>query len=74
MSEQSELLFARPSFLEGCARIGDFTNRMSEYNSLPTPALADRVATAADWDAVGSEMRNAILLLRDEIVASRKRT
>ena len=70
MSE-SEFLFARPSFLEGLARIGDFTKRLSEYNSMPTPAQADRIALAADWNATGNHIREAMLKVRDEILASR---
>lgn len=56
----SDVLFARPSFLEGFARIFDFGNTLSEYNTSPTPELADYFALSADWQAVGEDMRHAL--------------
>lgn len=56
MDSFSELLFARPSFLEGMARLFDFGDTLSEYNSALTPEQADRLALASDWRAVGLDM------------------
>ncbi len=67
----AEFLFARPSFLEGWARIGDFPNRLTEYNYAANAVEADALAQEADWGATGSHLRNAILRARDEILASR---
>ncbi len=67
----SEFLYARPSFLEGWARVGDLGNSMTEFNSVDTPAEADQLALASDWAATGSHVRDAILRARDEILASR---
>lgn len=63
----SELLFARPSFLEGMARLFDFGDTLSEYNSSLTPEQADRLAIASDWRAIGMDMWRAV----DEFAAER---
>lgn len=60
MDSFSELLFARPSFLEGMARLFDFGNTLSEYNNSLTPEQADRLAIASDWRAIGLDMRHAM--------------
>ncbi len=56
----SSFLFARPSFLEGWARIVDFGGTLQEYNRSPTDQAADFYALAADWRAVGLDIRQAI--------------
>jgi len=56
----SEFLFARSSFLEGVARLWDLGNFLNEYNDAPTPEQADLAATAADWRAVGDDLRAAM--------------
>lgn len=61
MSPYSSFLFARPSFIEGMARIVDFGNTLSQYNTSPDGATADARALAADWQAVGDCMKQAIL-------------
>ncbi|VAW32302.1 hypothetical protein MNBD_CHLOROFLEXI01-1053 [hydrothermal vent metagenome] len=56
----SEYLFARPSFLEGVGRIVDFTNMLEKYNSSSSTKAADLRAIRADWNAVGSDIQQAI--------------
>ena len=56
----SDYLVARPSFLEGIARIMDFGGTLNQYNISPTPAEADCTAIRADWEAVGRDLRKAI--------------
>lgn len=60
MGTESDFLFARPSFLEGVARIMDFGNTLNTYNISATPAEADNRAISADWQAVGNDLRRAI--------------
>lgn len=60
MNHLSEFLFARPSFLEGVARLLDFGNFLNEYNGSVTPDEADQRATAADWRVVGDDLRMAM--------------
>lgn len=53
MSEESFVLYARPSFLEGISRLIDFTGALNTYNSSQTPEEADYRAILSDWEAVG---------------------
>lgn len=53
----SDFLYARPSFLEGMARIADMGGTLNEYNASDDP---DAVALMMDWLAVGRAMRQAI--------------
>jgi hypothetical protein len=56
----SDFLFARPSFLEGVARIMDFGNSLTQYNHSLTPNQADLIVLRMDWEMVGQDMRGAI--------------
>ena len=60
MTQMSDLLFARPSFLEGMARILDMGGTLTEFNRSPDGEAADSLAIASDWYAVGQDLRNAI--------------
>ncbi len=60
MTNYSMLLFARPSFLEGMARIVDVGGTLNEYNTSLTPEQADYIALSSDWWAVGDALRGAI--------------
>lgn len=59
-SKKSMLLFARPSFLEGLARVLDIGGTLQEYNRSPTPVDADDRAIRSDVAAVGNDLRSAI--------------
>ncbi len=59
VSIYTDYLYARPSFLEGCARIFDFANSLSVYNTSSDPEAADMRALWADWHAVGDDLRVA---------------
>jgi hypothetical protein len=52
----TDFLYARPSFLEGLARVIDFGNILQEYNTSSTPEVADERAIRADWNAIGDDM------------------
>lgn len=60
MSSFSSFLFARPSFIEGMARIWDFAGTLNVYNRSATPELADARAFQADWAAVGQDLWAAV--------------
>ncbi|HET6385588.1 MAG TPA: hypothetical protein VFJ58_19525 [Armatimonadota bacterium] len=54
----AELLFARPSALEGAASPMDLSGSLfSEYNDALSGEQADTLALASDWRAVGDELR-----------------
>lgn len=67
MSEYTTFLFARPSFLEGLARIFDFSGALNEYNISATPEQADARALRSDWMAVGDDLRNALDIIGSEM-------
>ena len=60
MSSFTSLLFARPSFIEGLARLFDFGNTLQVYNVSHDGAEADQAALAADWHAIGGDMMAAV--------------
>ncbi len=53
----SDFLFARPSFLEGWARLFDFSGSLNDYNRSDNP---DTIAAWADWLAVGQDISDAM--------------
>ena len=60
MESYSDFLFARPSFSEGAARILDFGNTLTMYNSSPSGEVADEIAIRMDWAAVGFSLYAAM--------------
>lgn len=60
MSDKSTFLFARPSFLEGMARVMDLGSTMQIYNSSKSEKEADIKALKKDWEAVGEDTLNAV--------------
>lgn len=56
MSNKSTFLFARPSFIEGMARIMDLGATMQIYNDSKTEKEADIRALKKDWEAVGEDV------------------
>ncbi len=59
MNFNGTILFARPSFAEGLARIVDMGGTLNEYNSASSNEEADYNALLADWQAVGDAIRQA---------------
>jgi len=55
----SYYLFARPSFLEGVARVFDIGGVFDAYNESKTPVEADTKAMLHDWMMVGSDISHA---------------
>lgn len=64
---QSDFLFARPSFLEGVARLVDFTGSLNTYNREATSSRADARALANDARAVAHDVSIAFNELRGEV-------
>ena len=56
----SGTLFARPSAVEGVARIVDFAATLQDYNTSSTETEADFRALKDDWKVVGDDLRYAI--------------
>ncbi len=70
MNSRSTFLFARPSYLEGLARIMDFGNTITVYNESLNGEQADYLALRSDWTAVGDDLRSAIQQFDAEMYAS----
>ena len=66
MAEPNFVLYARPSFFEGLARLLDVGGTLNEYNTSKSPEEADYRAIFADWQAVGLDIDMAIKLLEKE--------
>lgn len=60
MNTYFEFLYARPSFVEGVARILDFGNTLNEYNYSRAPEQADFLALRADWRVAARDMGIAL--------------
>jgi hypothetical protein len=60
MDHLFSFLYARPSFIEGLARIFDLGNTLCEYNQSLTPQQADYLALRSDWLAIAGDLRNAM--------------
>lgn len=67
MGHYSNFLFADPSFLEGAGRVVDLAGTLTEFNSSSTPGLADRIAIAMDWQAVGADLTAVIASHREAL-------
>lgn len=60
MLEYTTYLYARPSFIEGIARILDFGNTLQVYNTSSGADDPDAWALATDWYAIGEDMKRAV--------------
>ena len=62
MKRYSYYLGARPSFLEGIARLMDFGNTLDAHKSYSSSSgtEADHAAIARDWAMIGLDFRNAV--------------
>lgn len=74
----SGFVYAKPSFLEGMARLFDFGGTLNTYYYyLPdeNPRDADARAIASDWEAVGKDIASAIgeYGASPEILAAKRR-
>lgn len=69
VSKHSSILFDRPSFLEGFARLFDFAGALNIYNTSRTGEEADKKAHRADWHAVSEDMWSAIDKMDEELIS-----
>jgi hypothetical protein len=60
MGRFTDLLYARPSFFEGFARLLDLGGTLNEYNQSDTSDDADLVALRSDWEAIGEDFRGVL--------------
>jgi hypothetical protein len=60
MNQGSTFLFATPSAAEGIARLLDFANALTVYNTSESDAEADTRGIAMDWRVTGDDLRGAM--------------
>ena len=60
MRNTFDFLFARPSFIEGFARVLDFGDTLTEFNQSVTGEQADLIALTMDWQALGFDLRDVM--------------
>ena len=60
MRTYSDFLYARPSFIEGAARVFDLGGTLNEYNYTQTGHEADAIALWMDWAAIAQDIHDAI--------------
>jgi hypothetical protein len=60
----TNILFAWPSALSGAARVLDLGATFDVYNVSPDEATADAVAIYSDWLAVGKDLAEASVDVR----------
>jgi hypothetical protein len=53
--------------LSGSARLLDFAGLFNRYNRSRSGSEADRLAAAEDWNAVGDDLRSALLEYLSEV-------
>lgn len=66
MGDYTDFLFARPSFLEGMARVYDLGGTLQEYNNAPSAEEADAIALEMDAQAVGQDFWLAMKKVAEE--------
>jgi hypothetical protein len=69
MDEFTDFLFAPTGVIGGVARLVDLGGISDDYNFSSTGEEADRRALAADWLAVGSDLRAGTDKARTEMAA-----
>ena len=67
MGSRTDYLYARPSFLEGMARLVDVGGTLSEYNDSPDGQIADAEAMWMDWAVVGQDMCHALEIYESQL-------
>lgn len=60
MGKEVYRLYARPSFLEGIARLFDIRGSLNKYNYSRSTKEADYRSLESDWEFVGLDLSKAI--------------
>lgn len=55
------LLYTKPSFIEGIARIFDFGGLLDDYDFGLTAEQTDFLALSSDWYAIGLDLSKALV-------------
>ena len=60
MNRSNFSLYAKPSFIEGVARLMDLCGVLNVYNTSKTSQEADYRAMLADWESLGQDFHAVI--------------
>jgi hypothetical protein len=60
MHKLTSFLYARPSWIEGIARLADFAHTLDNYNLSEDSQQADSLALLSDWYVVGDDLSAAM--------------
>ncbi len=63
---QTDFLFAQPSFVGGMASVLDLGTTLVVYNESKTPKEADYRAIKCDWEVTGNDLRGSIDRFKQE--------
>ena len=63
---QTDFLFAHPSFVGGMASVLDLGTTLVVYNQSKTPKEADYRAIKCDWEVTGNDLRGSIDQFKQE--------
>ena len=58
--QETDFLYAQPSFIGGVAAVLDMGGTLREYNASPNGEIADARAIMSDWIVTGNDIRSAI--------------
>ncbi|HWQ34367.1 MAG TPA: hypothetical protein VNQ79_16080 [Blastocatellia bacterium] len=59
-NDDTNFIFADPSFLAGFASVIDLGGALIEYNFSRSPQEADTRAIASDWVIIGKDIKSAV--------------
>ena len=65
----TDFLYARPSFIEGVARVLDIGGTLNVYNSSPTGSKADSLALDSDCLSIGDDWLSVLDRQKSELPA-----
>ena len=67
MDDLFRIVYPRPSFLTGAARVFDLGGVLTEFQLDRTPAQSALLAPQSDWEAVGRDILAAIAAVDQDI-------
>lgn len=72
LNSKTFILFRMPNFITGFGKAIDIAGNPDEYNYSSTEQEADSQALAADWEMIGSDIRNAIVNFENFLIEEKK--
>lgn len=70
MEMDTDVLFVRPGYLRGVARVIDLWGDLNTYNVSPSGIEADELALQSDVLAISNDLRRAISSVQNKIEKS----